>query len=388
MSAQELDLNGYINIEDNPISKEGVFPYTGAQIGTREQIEQGIIDPNKMYNVYRPAEELLDPECIESFKLIPFTDEHELLGPTEEGLTPAEKKGVQGVTGENVYFDTNDGYLKSNLKIFSEKLSDLIQKGKKELSIGYRCAYDLTRGVYNGINYDAIQRKLRGNHLALVDMGRAGPDVAVLDHFKFTIDSKEIKTMNEETTAKPSLEEAVVNGLGAMQEAIRGIAEKLEALASAGAKAADEDVKVEDADTEEEKKTEDENEVAAEMGDAKEMKDAMDSAVKKVSALEKKVVAMEKTGLKALMSELTHRNALAQKISQHIGAFDHSEKTAEEVAKYGVEKLGLKCKAGQEITALDSFFHGVSAKDSGQAVFVGDSDKTQKINIDSILKGK
>lgn len=182
-SKREYDLNGWAEIPDNPISKVGVFEYLGSQI--HESFE-----PGRIYKVYRPADELSSPETIDSFKLLPWTDEHAMLGPEHEGLTPAEKKGVHGVIGENVWFDGT--YLRANLKVFSEKLAEKIKRGKKELSIGYRCLYDITSGVYDGIQYDAIQRQIRGNHVALVEEGRSGPDVAVQDHFKITLDWRQL----------------------------------------------------------------------------------------------------------------------------------------------------------------------------------------------------
>ena len=124
-TARKHDLNGWAEIKGNPISKVGVFPYTGAQIGNSE------LEPDKLYNVYRPEEELSNPETIESFKLLPWTDEHAMLGSEDEGMLPAEKKGVHGVIGEDVYFE--NGYLKGNIKIFSNKLAQLIEDGKKEL---------------------------------------------------------------------------------------------------------------------------------------------------------------------------------------------------------------------------------------------------------------
>ena len=33
MSARQTDLNGFIEVKGNPISKVGVFPYLGAQLG-------------------------------------------------------------------------------------------------------------------------------------------------------------------------------------------------------------------------------------------------------------------------------------------------------------------------------------------------------------------
>ena len=137
--------NSFIEIKANPISKVGVFSYSGRAIGAD--------DPDKIYNVYRPEEELNNQETIDSFKLIPFVDDHTMLGGQ---YTPAEEKGVHGVLGEEVSF--KDGYLLANLKIFSNKVRDLINSGKKELSAGYRCVYEKASGVWNGKSYDYIQR--------------------------------------------------------------------------------------------------------------------------------------------------------------------------------------------------------------------------------------
>jgi hypothetical protein len=127
-SARIKDVNDYIEVKDNPLSKVGVFPYRGSSL-------PGAPDPNKTYMVYRPADELGDPATIDSFKLLPWIDNHAMLGAEDAGLTPPEKKGVQGVIGENVHFD--NGTLYGNLKVFSQSLADLIEAGKRELSCGY-----------------------------------------------------------------------------------------------------------------------------------------------------------------------------------------------------------------------------------------------------------
>lgn len=46
--------------------------------------------------------------------------------------------------------------------------------GLKELSLGYNLTLDETPGEWNGQHYDAIQRDIRINHLALVREARAG----------------------------------------------------------------------------------------------------------------------------------------------------------------------------------------------------------------------
>ena len=69
VSARNYDANNWPEIKGNPLSKVGVFPYLGKQIDSS-------LEPDKVYMVYRPEEELSNPGCIESFKLIPWTDEH------------------------------------------------------------------------------------------------------------------------------------------------------------------------------------------------------------------------------------------------------------------------------------------------------------------------
>lgn len=57
----------------------------------------------------------------------------------------------------------------------SDVIKELTEdKKNRELSLGYKVILDETPGEWNGQRYDAIQRKISINHLALVDKGRAG----------------------------------------------------------------------------------------------------------------------------------------------------------------------------------------------------------------------
>lgn len=49
-----------------------------------------------------------------------------------------------------------------------------VDAGAKELSCGYECEIEMSAGEYQGERYDAIQRNIRHNHLAVVTKGRAG----------------------------------------------------------------------------------------------------------------------------------------------------------------------------------------------------------------------
>ncbi|HEK1923912.1 TPA: DUF2213 domain-containing protein [Proteus mirabilis] len=373
MTKRQYDLNGWLEVKDNPISKVGVFDYLGFEIGAPI--------PEKIYKVYRPQEELASTETINSFKLMPFVDEHEMLG--KDG-TPAETKGIQGVIGERVYFEYP--YLRGNIKILSNSALNQIEGGKIELSPGYRCVYDFTPGEFNGERYDAIQRHIRANHLALVDEGRTGADVAVQDHSVITIDTKELIRMNEEENKeKQTTDEGAFTP--EQLEALKAI---IKEVITSTQPATDNDPEEEkkpstDSDPDEEQKAEEaveKAEVAIEeaveaieeakghldqattdglhrrlkrLNRSMTAMDEMASLKRKIKRLEKAKPAMD-TG--ELLKQIGARDSLAHKLTPFIGVFDHSAMTQQQVAEYGVEKLGIQCSKGTEAIALDAWMQG------------------------------
>ena len=322
-TAREIDNNGFVEIKRNPLSKVGVFPYLGKSIPGA--------DPAAIVMVYRPAEELADPQTIDSFKLTPWINDHTMLGAVPGGV-PAEQKGVQGVIGQDVFFE--DDTLYGNLKLFSQEHATRINDGKTPLSLGYRCRYEYAPGVFNGQEYTHIQRCIRGNHLASVNDGRMGTEVAVLDHFSFTLDAKDVYTMADPekkpddtgTAAAPATAKDGEMTLAELTATVKAIAPQIaamnEALAALNKPAAP---------------------AAADAAPPAPTVDAaaMDEAVNK--------------GVAAALASLKSRDALAARLSQHVGAFDHSDMTHGDVVKYGVEKLGIKPAAGQEAVYLAAY---------------------------------
>lgn len=363
-----IDINGWKERRDNPLSCVGVYPYMGRDI-------PGAEDPNKIYHVLRPEEELADPACIESFKLIPWVDEHTLLG---EDHTPAEMKGLHGVIGEDVYYA--DGFLRGNLKVFSESMGALIDSGKRELSCGYRCRYEYAPGVYNGVAYDYVQRSIRGNHIALVREGRMGPAVCVLDGvdltFTFTLDSKELTAMADEEN-KPAEsggegEMTLADVIKFVKEVGPQLAEMQKALAGIANPAApvDPDATPVAVDEDGEKK----DEVIA----------AMDAQIKSLTTT---VQALKSDGTRTVLGELAKRAALVQKVTPFVGVFDHANMTLDEAAKYSVKQLGLTCDSGHEITAIEAYLKDRKAPSAFTTSAVAQDGKSRESQIDAYLTG-
>lgn len=396
-SKRQRDVNGYMQVRDNPISKSGVFPYLGSEISGHE------LPPDEVFNVYRPAEELESTETIDSFKLMPFIDDHEVLG---DGATAPERKGIQGYIGEQVRFEYP--YLLSNIMIPSRAAQTAIDAGKIELSPAYRCVYERKDGIFEGAPYQFIQRNIRANHLALVSEGRTGPDVAVLDHRTITIDSKRLTPMEftdeqmaqikallaellaeqavldkepeKEATAdeevvkveeevKTDAELATVEQQDAAEETLAVAEEASEAIAEAAA--ALEEVEIAAAEVVAAPTADSKAKLNKARGKLKMAQDKVSKAMAKrapsmdglkaeLAALRKQIAKTAEPAFSAdsMLGMIADRDALASKVSQFVGTFDHSRMTADGVAKYACEKVGLKPAAGTERIALDAWLHG------------------------------
>lgn len=351
-SARVTDNNGFFEVKNNPLSKVGVFPYSGRMLGAE--------NPDQMYYVYRPAEEIGSPECVESFRLVPLIDDHLMLG---EGATPAEKKGVHGVIGEDVYF--KDDTLYGNIKVFSESLANLIESGKKELSCGYRCVYEFANGEYNGVKYDAIQRNIRGNHLALVEEGRMGSEVAVLDSMVFTFDAKEIFQMNEENKEVATDAELVtLESLAAQVAELMSIVGKLKPMEEKEhGVSLDEDVPVKPEDAE----------------DAEEVLEVAKDEALKAEGMDMAEVK------RSVLKEIGERDSLYANLSKVVGAFDHAEMGLKDVAAYGVKKLGIECHKGSEVATIKGYLAGAAKALS--AVGMDAKERTVNSDVLNYLKG-
>lgn len=139
-------------IRDTPVlTKTGVFVYWLPD-GTKRR-------------EYRPPDEVFKADSLSAFKGIPITDEH------HGRITGNNAQGV--VIGSVL----SDGRQDGNNLIADVVIHNTtpIEQGKKELSVGYEVELEMTSGITeDGEPYDAIQRNIKPNHLAIVVKGRAG----------------------------------------------------------------------------------------------------------------------------------------------------------------------------------------------------------------------
>lgn len=171
-SKRSVDSNGYLNVAESILTKECVDSYKGFEIPNYENmmIENERIDPNKVYKIYRPAEEL--KKSIELFNQLPILDGHYAFDPKN----PIKDK-IVGAVGSNAKF-SEDGVSNSMTFWSQDDAIDPIKYDvKRELSMGYTYDPKVEKGEWvdkngNTHEYNIIMTNITPNHLALVEQGR------------------------------------------------------------------------------------------------------------------------------------------------------------------------------------------------------------------------
>ncbi|EME1808966.1 DUF2213 domain-containing protein [Cronobacter sakazakii] len=170
-SVRKLDDVGRLQVAVSNISKANVCPYYGREIPGWEELG---LDPDKIYRLYRDPEEL--KKAAHTFNNIPILCIHT---PDFPGDPPREYR--VGSTHSSAAF--NGKYLTNGLSIWDNSaIAGIETEEQKELSSSYQYVADMTPGESpDGEAYDGVMRDIVGNHVALVETGRAGPDVVVGD---------------------------------------------------------------------------------------------------------------------------------------------------------------------------------------------------------------
>lgn len=150
---------------------------------------------------YRPPEEVFNQDSLESFQMVPLTDNH----PPEMVTAENCKQYAVGSIGETVRKDGDK--IAASLVVFDKATIDKLEAGKVQLSCGYEADVIDKPGEVDGMRYDAIQTNIRGNHVAIVDTGRAGPDVRVrMDAAIMVEDTACVPTSSEDAKKESTMD--------------------------------------------------------------------------------------------------------------------------------------------------------------------------------------
>lgn len=181
------------------LTRTGVFTYVTADGRTVREL--------------RLPEEVFHKDSIASFELLPLTDNHH--PEVDRGDVNARNvKGLAVGAVSNVRQDENDPqYMSGMVAVWDAATVSKVEAGKVEISNGYYCDREPAApgSIYkdpitgDSTPYDFVQRRIVGNHVALVDVGRAGPNVKILldgkeDTPAFRLDNQGNQVPQKEST--------------------------------------------------------------------------------------------------------------------------------------------------------------------------------------------
>lgn len=216
-------------------ARTGVYQYVSTELD--------LPGPARIVNVYKPAEELFDPESMATYVDKDVTNDHpdDLVDSTTfKDVSVGHVRGVER-EGDHLIVD---------MIIKDQSAIDDIESGKAELSPGYTAEYVEEAGTApDGKAYEYTQRTIKNNHMAVVDAARAGKVARIFDHKpkgippmatrKVFLDSKKSRSVILDEETATVVEDAVSSLMKTLDEANER-ADKAEAAKDEAEEKADE----------------------------------------------------------------------------------------------------------------------------------------------------
>lgn len=171
LDAPRRTSDGYMALRAKA-ARTGVYQYLGSEIDPGNA--HGLRDAG-MVNVLRDDAAVFDTKSAHSFIGKPVTDNHPSVAVNAANWRDHARGVVMGAMREGEY-------LAFDLLLTDGDTIAAVDAGKRELSNGY--AAELTFGDFDGpggVKCVAKQISITGNHVAIVDKGRAGPSCAISD---------------------------------------------------------------------------------------------------------------------------------------------------------------------------------------------------------------
>jgi hypothetical protein len=185
-TARRIDADGRLHVDRSHISKATVNPYYGREIPGFEGLG---LAADKVYRLLRDPLEL--ERGAGTFARLPILSEH--VPVTVDAPRPDL---VVGAIGSEVVFTAP--YLDADLCVWdAAAIAGIETEQVCELSCAYRYIPVMEPGEFEGQAYDGRMTEIQGNHLALVEVGRAGSDVVVADEKPFFFDKETAMKMSK-----------------------------------------------------------------------------------------------------------------------------------------------------------------------------------------------
>lgn len=146
---------------------------TGIQLYSADEMGLG---GSEVVRVYRPEASVFAKSSLNTFAGVPITVGH----PSQPVTADSWKKEAVGEALDEVLRDGE--WVKIGLRIKDAAAVKAVQDGTRQLSVGYTAEIEWVDGVTpEGEPYDAIQKNIKANHIAIVPRARAGAGARIGD---------------------------------------------------------------------------------------------------------------------------------------------------------------------------------------------------------------
>jgi hypothetical protein len=203
LDAPRRTSDGYLAVRARA-ARTGVYDYAGTEVDPDNK--HGLRD-TAIVKVLRDEKTVFDHKAVHSFIGKPITDNHPSVAVTADNHRELSRGTIMGAKWEE------GGYLAFDLLLTDASAIAKVDAGKRELSNGYSA--DLEFGDFtaaDGTKCQARQTSIAGNHVALVDRGRAGSECAIKDGFA-VCDALPSNILDSLTQESPVPKIVVIDGL-------------------------------------------------------------------------------------------------------------------------------------------------------------------------------
>lgn len=177
---------GYLYCLNVPIARTGKQKYLANEVG---------MDGNSVVDVIRTPDEVFKTSAIASFEGMPITRDH----PDEEvdirNIGAYQRGHVQNVRRGSG--DESDCIIADLVVTHESLIHDILENKVRDVSCGYEVEYK------QGKDGKVYQVGIRGNHVAIVDSGRAGERIAIRD--STSVDKKEMERGHTKVSKKGTI---------------------------------------------------------------------------------------------------------------------------------------------------------------------------------------
>lgn len=202
LDAPRRTSDGYMAVRARA-ARTGVYDYLASEPSIADALPAGHgFKPTDVVKVLRDEKTVFDTKSVHSFIGKPITDNHPSVAVTADNHRELARGTIMGAKWEE------GGYLSFDLLLTDAEAIAKVDAGKRELSNGYAATLefgDFTAA--DGTKCHARQSSITGNHVALVDRGRAGSECAIKDGFAVcdALPSNILDSLNQEKPVKTML---------------------------------------------------------------------------------------------------------------------------------------------------------------------------------------